>query len=239
VIKKGASGAGVRKPMLKHTKETAMQLISVNIGKEKMLGIKNKPASTGIFKESEQQPVQITPLGLVGDAVCDKKHHGGPDQAVYVYCAEDYAWWAQTLGHTLAPGTFGENLTISGLESASMVIGDRLHIGPVVLEVTAARIPCGTLAARMGDKGFVKRYKQAERPGVYCRVISEGVVEAGQPVRYEPYAGNTKVTVLEMFRNFYNPKTNAEDLRRVLDAPIAIRAREDYEAQLQKLEKAA
>jgi MOSC domain-containing protein YiiM len=33
------------------------------------------------------------------------------------------------LGQELAPGTFGENLTISGLESAPVSIGDLLHIG--------------------------------------------------------------------------------------------------------------
>ena len=66
----------------------------------------------------------------------------------------------------LAPGTFGENLTISELESAPLAIGDRLHISGVILEVTAPRIPCWKLAQRMGDPGFVKRFRAAERPGL-------------------------------------------------------------------------
>ena len=57
----------------------------------------------------------------------DTKNHGGPDQAVYVYGGADYAWWSAELEQELAPGTFGENLTISDLESAPLAIGDRLH----------------------------------------------------------------------------------------------------------------
>ena len=78
------------------------------------------------------------------------------------------------MGREIAPGTFGENLTISDLETAGLAIGDRIQVGDVCLEVTAPRIPCGTFAARMGDPGFVARFRIAERPGAYCRVIREG-----------------------------------------------------------------
>ena len=44
--------------------------------------------------------------------IASKKHHGGPDQAVYVYGEHDYAWWSEQLGRPLEPGTFGENLTV-------------------------------------------------------------------------------------------------------------------------------
>jgi MOSC domain-containing protein YiiM len=67
------------------------------------------------------------------------------------------------------PGAFGENLTIGTLESALFRIGDRLHIGEVILEVTAPRIPCDTFATRMGDPTFIKRFRKAGRPELYCR----------------------------------------------------------------------
>jgi MOSC domain-containing protein YiiM len=94
---------------------------------------------------------------------------------VYVYGTPDYAWWSETLGRELAPGTFGENLTVSGLESAGLRIGDRLQIGTVGCRVTAPRIPCVTLAVRMEDPAFVKRFRQAERPGVYCGSSKRGM----------------------------------------------------------------
>ncbi len=117
-------------------------------------------------------------MGLEGDSIVDKKNHGGRDQAVYIYGGADYAWWSRArpdLDHGYQPGTFGENLTISDLESAEYAVGDRLQIGEVVLEVTAPRIPCVTLAARMGDPQFIKAFMAAERPGLYCRVIVEGI----------------------------------------------------------------
>ncbi|MFN8418216.1 MAG: MOSC domain-containing protein [Anaerolineae bacterium] len=50
----------------------------------------------------------------------------------------------------------------------------------------------------MGDPQFVKRFKEAERPGVYCRVISEGKVSAGDSVTLKPYPRPQQtITVLE------------------------------------------
>ena len=142
-----------------------MHILSINIGSARTIGNANVSGQTGIYKLPVAGPVQVTADGLADDAIVDTRNHGGPDQAVYVYGGADYAWWAAELGRELAPGTFGENLTISDLESAPLAIGDRLHIGGVILEVTAPRIPCWKLAQRMGDPGFVKRFRAAERPG--------------------------------------------------------------------------
>jgi MOSC domain-containing protein YiiM len=213
-----------------------MQLVSLNIGREQPIQNAKPLGKTGIYKQSVSRPVEITLDGLVDDAICDKKNHGGPDQAVYVYGITDYDWWSATLGRTLTPGTFGENLTITHFESAGFSIGDRLHIGSVILEVTAPRIPCVTLAARMGDPQFVKRFRQAERPGLYCRVIQPGYVQLGDPVTVEPCQGD-RIAALTMFRDFYQPTLTEATLRRYLAAPVAIRARADYEKQLQQLLK--
>lgn len=211
-----------------------MKVLSVNVGRLTQLPGVKEVGQTGIFKTPADGPVMVTTLGLAGDAIADTQNHGGPDQAVYIYGAPDYAWWAAELGRPLTPGTFGENLTVDGLESARLSAGDRLHLAEVVLEVTSPRIPCATLAARMGEPTFVKRFRQAERPGVYCRVIREGLAAAGEAVRLEPYAGPT-ITVLAMFRDHYEPDWDEAKLRRHLAAPIAIRAREDVEERLARL----
>src|SRR5690606_13958977 len=211
-----------------------MKVISVNIGRARRIETAKSTDLTGIFKTPADGPVRVTALGLEGDAVCDTKNHGGVDQAVYVYGTPDYAWWSAELGRELPPGTFGENLTIDGLESASLVIGDRLHADEVILEVTAARIPCATLAARMGDPQFVKRFRHAERPGVYCRVIREGEIRAGEAIRHEPYNG-VIITAGEMFRDFYDRHWDEARLRRYLAAPIAIRDREERARELAEL----
>jgi MOSC domain-containing protein YiiM len=211
-----------------------MNLLNINIGRMTPLpGVKGV-GQTGIFKTPVAGPVMVTTLGLEGDAIADTRHHGGPDQAVYVYGAPDYAWWAAELGRPLLPGTFGENLTLDGLASARLSVGDRLHLAEVVLEVTAPRIPCATLAARMGEPAFVKRFRAAERPGVYCRVIREGQAAAGEVVRLEPHPGPT-ITVLEMFRDYYANEWDEAKLRHHLAAPVAIRDRVEMEERLARL----
>ena len=213
-----------------------MQLTSVNIGQERLLQRKDRIERTGIFKfpTSPNRPVKVTRFGLEGDVIVSKKHHGGPDQAVYTYGGADYEWWGRELGREISPGTFGDNLTISGLESAQFQIGDYLQIGEIMLQVTAPRIPCGTFAARMNDAGWVKRFRQAERPGLYCRVLQEGFVQAGDAVSVERYTAET-ISLLEMFREYYNKNKREEMLRRHLEAPIAIRARRDLEKELRML----
>ncbi len=211
-----------------------MQLISVNLGHERMLQRKGRVEKTGIFKLPTDGPIKVTKLGLEDDVIVSKKHHGGPDQAVYIYGMLDYEWWSKELGREMPPGTFGENLTISDLESARFDIGDTLSTGDATLQVTAPRIPCSTFAARMDDPLWVKRFRQAERPGLYCRVLQEGFVKTGDNVSVEKYRGET-ISVLEMYRDYYEKDKSRETLLRHLNAPIAIRARKDIEKDLQKL----
>jgi MOSC domain-containing protein YiiM len=211
-----------------------MQLLSVNIGQKRTQQKGSELETTGIYKLPTQEAVEIKTLGIQSDFICDQKNHGGPDQAIYVYGKPDYDWWSNELGKELGPGTFGENLTVSELESAGFNIGDRLHVGSVILEVSAPRIPCSTLAARMGDPQFVKKYRRAGRPGLYCRVIQQGFVQKGNEVSLETYKGGT-ISVLQMFRDYYDKHKSEETLRRHLRAPIAIRAREDAERDLEKL----
>ena len=200
-----------------------MHLTSLNLGHARAIQNGKPSGQTGIYKLPSLAAVPITQEGLSGDVICDLKNHGGPDQAVYIFGQPDYDWWSHELGLDLPPGTFGENLTVSDLESASLSIGDYLHVGTVTLQVSAPRIPCATLAARMDDPAFVKRFRYGERPGLYCRVLRPGSVRVGDPVRLEPYTRET-VTVLEMFRNWYEPNQSADWQRRYQAAPIAIRA---------------
>lgn len=204
---------------------------SVNVGREQDIP-GPKMGGTGIYKAPVAGPVRIGMLGVEGDCVFDKKHHGGPDQAVYVYLSDDYDWWSETLGRKIPPGTFGDNITISGLTSADLAIGDRLVMGGVVIEVAAPRIPCNTLAARMDDPQFVKAYRDAERPGAYCRVISEGEISAGAAMVHQPYAGK-RIGLIAMFRDwFVRKKLTEKQFRETLAAPIAARARRDWEELL-------
>lgn len=209
------------------------RLDSINIGRPEIILPHRAP--TGINKHGVLT-AEITTLGVVGDAVLDRKYHGGPDQAVYIYFSEDYAFWERELGQTLRPGQFGENLTISGIDPADVAIGDRFTIGDVVLEITEHRTPCGTFAAQMGDPKWVKQFAKARRPGAYARVINEGTVHPGDAVGYAPYPG-TKVRISEtMALDGKSATLDAATLRWALSAPIHMKTRAKYEARLATLE---
>ena len=62
------------------------------------------------------------------------------------------------------------------------IIGERWRIGTVELEVCQPRLPCATLAKRMGDPMMVKRFARASRPGAYLRIAAEGELGAGDAV---------------------------------------------------------
>ncbi|AXV17022.1 MOSC domain-containing protein [Neorhizobium sp. SOG26] len=203
-----------------------MKLVAVCLGHaEKLPG---KSYKTGIYKMPVSAPVMVDRLGLVGDAVCNSKHHGGEDQAILLEGSLTLDWWAAELGHDVLPGTFGENLVVEGLDNRDVAVGDRFHLGEVALEATCARSPCNTLAARMGDPKFLKAYTQAGRPGIYCRVIQTGMVATGDPVRYEPVAGD-RVGIAEMLAALGRRLSPAEK-DRFLAAPIGSRWRQKFSA---------
>ena len=219
-------------------KPLQMKLVSLNLGTGQLLAVGERKIRTGIHKQPTLEPVRIGKLGLAGDEISDEENHGGPDQAVYLYGLPDYDYWSEQLGMALEPATFGENLTVSGLESASLRIGDRLRVGPidtgVLLEVAASRIPCHVLAARMDDLGFVKKFRAAQRPGAYCRVIETGEVQIGDALTLEPFVGET-VSLLEDFNLYYETNPSRDSLERALNAPVAIRTRAEITAKLAKI----
>ncbi len=182
-----------------------------------------KKAKTGINKHAVNGAVMIDELGLLGDAICNRKHHGGRDQAIYVEGSVTLDWWASEFGRSLEPGTLGENFVIEGLDNREIAVGDQFIAGDLVLEVTSARIPCSTFAAKMGDPQFVKRYIRAGRPGIYCRVLAGGTVSADMPVTYLPYGG-ARVTMPEMMATF-GRRLSPQDRARYLAAPIHYKLR--------------
>ncbi|MEO7236551.1 MAG: MOSC domain-containing protein [Lapillicoccus sp.] len=138
---------------------------------------------TAIDKRPVDGPVHVGPLGLDGDDQVDQ-HHGGRDRAVYVYADEDAAWWAERLGREIPPGLFGENVRTRGLDVTGARFGEQWRLGvDLVLEVRRIRTPCENLALRMEQPGFHLDFLESGRTGAMCRVVEEGDVAAGAPVR--------------------------------------------------------
>lgn len=130
--------------------------------------------------------------GVAGDRQLDLEHHGGPSRAVCLYSQEHIDALAAE-GHPISRGTTGENVTIAGLDWPAIVAGDRLEIGPVLLEITGPAPPCSTIATSFLAGKFV-RISEKAHPGwsrLYARVLVPGVVREGAPVRHLPAVAAT------------------------------------------------
>lgn len=145
---------------------------------------------TAIDKRAASGSVKVGRYGLRGDVQASRKHHGGPDKALYAYAQEDADWWAADLARPIAPGWFGENLRVEGLDVNGARIGERWRIGGdedgIEVEVTMPRTPCSTFARWVGgadERGWVKRFAAERRLGAYLRVVRNGHVSAGDEVR--------------------------------------------------------
>ena len=162
-----------------------------------------KVGVTAIDKRPVDGPVKAGPLGLYADVQADRKHHGGPDKAIYVYAQEDADFWSAELGRNLPPGWFGENLRVTGIDVNAAVIGERWRIGDTVeVEVTSPRTPCQTFARWVGgqdEPGWVKRFAAAGRLGPYLKVLQTGEVRAGDRVAVI-HRPDGAPTILESFR---------------------------------------
>jgi MOSC domain-containing protein YiiM len=175
------------------------ELVSVNLAQVMKTRWKDNVGFTGIDKRPASGRVRVFDHHVDGDSILDVANHGGPDKAAYAYGREDAAWWASELGRDVPPGSFGENLSTSGLDVTGAVIGERWAIGSAVFEVSCPRIPCRTFAGFWDVPRLIKWFTEVGRPGAYLRIYAEGDVGAGDAVEvvHRPAHG---VTIGETFR---------------------------------------
>ena len=123
----------------------------------------------------------VTTDGVEGDWQKNRKYHGGPDRAVCLFSEELYAE-LRAEGVNAGNGDFGENFTTRGLDLRQLSPGDRLRVGAdCVIEVTDVRVPCGQL--KKWDARMPKLI--VGRSGWMAKVVEEGVVKAGDPIKVE------------------------------------------------------
>lgn len=181
---------------------------------------KVKSGRSGIDKRAADGPLRLGIQGVEGDTICDTRFHGGPDQAVYAYAAEDLAFWSTQLGRPLVPGNVGENLTLAGVDCSHAVVGERWQVGAAALRVTGARSPCKVFSGFLDVPDMVERFLAAGRPGAYLAVDEPAAVGAGDPVTllHQPGHGVTVADLLALLGG-----------RREL-LPRVVRARDDLGA---------
>ncbi|MGH3112236.1 MAG: MOSC domain-containing protein, partial [Gaiellaceae bacterium] len=188
-------------------------LVSVNLGGPREIEWLGKLATTAIWKAPVEGRVPLAGVNLAGDDQADRRFHGGPDKAVYAYADEDYDWWSRELDRPLEPGTFGENLTLEGLDVTAAVVGERWAIGSALLEVAQPRTPCWKIGARMDDPDFPVWFAAAGRPGAYLRIVAEGEVGTGDAVEVVHRPGHG-LTIGDVARIYHGDRARCAELLR-------------------------
>jgi len=137
-----------------------------------------------------KQPVdaiEVTWSGVVGDAQHDRRHHGRPFQALCLWSADVIESLVDE-GHPVFAGAAGENVTVRGVEWASLRPGTIVRVGEVEGEISSYSTPCAKNAAWFAD-GCFKRMDQELHPGwsrLYAWVRVPGVVRLGDTFEVEP-----------------------------------------------------
>ncbi|MGZ3675514.1 MAG: MOSC domain-containing protein [Ktedonobacterales bacterium] len=141
----------------------------------------------GVPKHPVEQAV-VTTEGIVGDYQRDRRSHGGPTRALCLFTIEEIQR-LQAEGHPIVPGSAGENITLEGIDLATLTPGTRLTLSDEVeIELTSYTAPCDNIAASFADGDFT-RISHKLHPGesrIYARVLHGGTLTAGQTVRIEP-----------------------------------------------------
>ncbi len=209
-----------------------MRILSVNVGEPRQIDVGGRLVLTSIVKHPVKGPVTLRGYNLEGDRQADLRVHGGPAKAVYLYASEHYAYWRDQLREELAEyGAFGENLTAEGLIEDQVSIGDQYRFGSAVLQVSQPRMPCFKLALRFGRSDMVRRFWASGYSGFYFSVVTEGVMQAGDPV-VKIADGPEKISVADVVR-LYKGEEWSDVLRQsALRSPLRGSWKEEIRSRL-------
>jgi ferredoxin-NADP reductase/MOSC domain-containing protein YiiM len=192
------------------------ELLAVCVGLPQEVAWHDTTVRTAVWKHAVDGPRMVRRLNIDGDGQADLSGHGGEQRAVLVYQIESYRYWQQVLGRDdFVHGQFGENFTVAGLADDDVCIGDRYQIGGAMFEVTQPRVTCYRVGVRMNEPRIPAMLVSHGRPGFYMRVITEGLVQAGDAV-VKVAAGPEAMTVAEINTLLYLPGHPRDQLVRAL-----------------------
>uniref|UniRef100_C6E2J9 MOSC domain containing protein n=1 Tax=Geobacter sp. (strain M21) TaxID=443144 RepID=C6E2J9_GEOSM len=132
--------------------------------------------SVSTSKGEKKTPVESVHVrenfGIIGDA------HAGDWHRQVSLLAQESIDKMVSLGLSVGPGDFAENITTRGVDLVNLPIGTRLAIGPVVLEISQIGKVCHTRCAIFYQAGDCVMPKE----GVFAKVVSGGVVRPSDEI---------------------------------------------------------
>ncbi|MCX6354614.1 MAG: MOSC domain-containing protein [Candidatus Aureabacteria bacterium] len=111
--------------------------------------------------------------GIEGDG------HGGPGPRQVSLLSWESALMMKNAGADIGFGSFGENITTSGLPSRGVGVGHRFTMGEsAIIEVTAVGKNCPSPCS------IFRRVGRCIMPdeGIFCKVVVGGVIRAGDAI---------------------------------------------------------
>lgn len=137
--------------------------------------------NTSVAKGTVKKPAErivLTHTGVKEDA-----HAGHWNRQVSLLGEESMAKFTAATGRAVVPGEFAENITTSGLALWTTHPLDRFTCGEIELEVTRIGKEChGSSCAIFREVGDCVMPKE----GIFCRVLSPGILQAGMELEYHP-----------------------------------------------------
>ena len=171
-----------------HVREAGRGLHALGAGAPHQRGaLVQVSASKGGVPKAALPSATITRGGVDGDRQSDRMHHGRPLQAVCLW-SQDVIDALRAEGHPVYAGAAGENLTVSGIDWATIRPGVRVSVGDAVLDISAFATPCAKNAQWFHDREF-RRIDHTLHPGwsrAYAWVLDGGAVAPGDQVVVEP-----------------------------------------------------
>ncbi len=153
-----------------------IKIISVNTSERK--GTIKTPADL----------IELTHRGVKSDA-----HSGNWNRQVSLLGTESISKFETEAGRKVFPGEFAENLTTMGMDLWTAHPLDRFTAEDIELEVTQIGKEChGTSCAIFKEVGNCVMPKE----GIFCRVLSPGILKAGMDLEYHPKMYRVMVVTL-------------------------------------------
>ena len=138
----------------------------IAVCKSRKKGTKKESIPEGLFKEDH---------GLIDDAHADCLTH----RQVSLLAIESIDKM-RSLGFTLKPGDFAENITTEGIDLVNLPIGTMVFVGgEVALEITQIGKECHAACAIRRQIGQCIMPEE----GVFARVVKGGLVKPGEMIR--------------------------------------------------------
>lgn len=208
------------------------KLLSLNVGRPETYETTKGELKSAYRKMPVNEPTWLSFLNFEGDEQADKKNHGGKDKAVCLYPAQHYRHWEEHYGQTFSFPSFGENLTVEGIDEREIRIGDVFELGGAVLQVSEPRKPCYIIARTHGIDDFPAQVMEKGHTGFYLRVLQEGYVAPGDLMSLiEPHPESVTIDDVNDVR--YHDRDNQGKIKRITAVkPLAEGLRKSLQSRL-------